>query len=352
MNNHILKSLHESAKNELLDVYSSYKPGRIVAQYNHVYRIACQEGVILCEMSGKLKFNCLSEEDYPAVGDWTAISIRPENDRGTIHGVLPRKSKFSRLSAGTEPNQQLIAVNIDYIFIVLSLNQDFNIRRIERYLISVWESGATPVIILNKSDLCGDLPHRLEQLNSACMGVPVIITSALQSSGYMQVFDYLKEGMTGVFAGSSGVGKSTLINLLLGDQIQEVSDIRADDGKGKHTTTHRELFALKNGAYIIDIPGMREFGLWESDKGFSESFRDIEDLSHSCFYNDCAHKHEPDCAVLEAIRNGSLEKERLANYHKLQREQEYLTRKNHKAKKAQEKNKHKKIAKEAKSFKK
>ncbi|MBM7692537.1 ribosome biogenesis GTPase [Peribacillus deserti] len=345
--NSILKSIHEEALAEYeLHYKKEYTIGRVITEYKHIYRVLTANGEFLCELSGRFRFNSCSQEDYPAVGDWVVLSERSRESKGTLHAVLPRKSKFSRLKAGTEPGEQIIAVNVDYIFIVLSLNVDFNIRRLERYLISVWESGASPVIVLNKADLCEDIGQKLIELEAVTFGVPIMVMSALFEEGHVKILEFLKEGKTGVFTGSSGVGKSTLINALVGDSIQKIGSIRCDDDKGKHATTHRELFILQNGANIIDIPGMREFGLWESEEGLTESFKDIEELAGSCYYSDCQHKQEPGCAVIHAIETGTIEEGRLKNYQKLQREKEYLERKTNKSRQIAEKNKYKKLNKD------
>ncbi|WP_409298233.1 ribosome small subunit-dependent GTPase A [Peribacillus sp. SCS-26] len=319
--------------------------GRVIAEYRNLYKVAGENGLFICEPSGRMKFNAGSQGALPAVGDWVAFTERAGEEKGTIHAVLPRKSTFSRKKAGTEPAGQIIAVNVDYIFIVLSLNLDFNVRRLERYLISIWESGASPVIILNKADLCPDAESKRKELEKAASGIPVIIMSALQRKGHQAVFEFLTKGSTGVFTGSSGVGKSTLINSLLNGAVQKTAAIRDDDDKGRHATTHRELFALENGSYIIDVPGMREFGLWDTDEGLSAGFSDIDALSGGCFYQNCRHLAEPQCAVKAAIEEGRLEAGRLNSFLKLQKEQEYLERKLLKTRMAEEKKKNKKRAK-------
>ena len=304
-----------------------YTVGRIALEHKGMYRVFSEDGNLLAEVTGKMRHEAKESSDFPAVGDWVVISSRKEEQKATIHAVLPRKSKFSRKKAGLTTEEQIVASNIDTVFLVNALNTDFNTRRIERYLLLAWESGANPVIILSKSDLCEDIARKMEEVERVALGVPIHAISAEQRDGLDQLAPYIQEGKTIALLGSSGTGKSTLTNVLYGDTIQEVKSIREDDDKGRHTTTHRELVILRNGGIIIDTPGMRELQLWDADEGISHSFSDVEELTAQCKFTDCKHKSEPGCAVQEALSNGVLNEERFASYLKLQRELAYLDRK-------------------------
>jgi ribosome biogenesis GTPase len=287
-----------------------YHVGRVALEHKHVYRVYTELGELLSEISGKMRHQSIAREDYPAVGDWVIISPRVEEEKATIHAVLTRKSKFSRKVAGTTTEEQIIATNIDTVFLVIALNHDFNVRRIERYLIMAWESGATPVIILSKADLCINIDERIKEVESVAIGVPIHVISSEQNVGLDKLAPYMKQGHTVALLGSSGVGKSTLINRMYGQEIQKVKEVREGDDRGRHTTTHRELILLPNGGILIDTPGMREFQLWESGDSFSNTFEDVETLAKHCFFVDCQHQKEPKCAILQALTEGSLEQSR------------------------------------------
>lgn len=325
-----------------------YTLGRVALEHKRMYRVWTENGEPLCEVSGKFSFMASGREDYPAVGDWVIIQERVSENRGTIHSVLPRSSKFSRKSAGLVTEEQIVAANVDTIFLVNSLNEDLNLRRIERYLLLTWESGATPVIILSKADLCQDVAEKIAEVESVALGVPVFAISAFEKSGIEELQEYLRPGKTVALLGSSGVGKSTITNLFLGMEKQAVQEIRSGDDKGKHTTTHREMILLPNGAILIDTPGMREIQLWESSDGVSESFADIESLMQNCRFRDCKHEKEPGCAVHIAIENGELSQDRLHSYKKLLRELAYLDRKVDKKAQSDEKKHWKNITKQVK----
>lgn len=304
-----------------------YQAGRVALEHKKMYRVLSEDGEYLAEVSGKMRFNAVERGDYPAVGDWVVISARPLEQKATIHAVLPRRSKFSRKVAGLTTEEQIVASNVDTIFLVNALNADFNVRRIERYILSAWESGANPVIILSKADLCDDIPRMISEVESVALGVPILPISAEKNIGLDLLEPYLCEGKTIALLGSSGVGKSTLTNALMGYQKQEVKEVRKGDDHGRHTTTHRELIILEQGGILIDTPGMRELQLWEADEGLSQGFSDVESLAENCKFRDCTHQKEPGCAVQEAISNGTLDSERYSSYIKLQKELAYLERK-------------------------
>jgi ribosome biogenesis GTPase len=302
-------------------LYSGHYIGRVVSQYKDLYKVATEDGELTAEISGKLRFDAKGLSDFPAVGDFVMLD-RKEDTGGNaiIHHVLTRKSAFIRKAAGTSNDEQVVASNIDTVFICMSLNNDFNLRRVERYLGIAWDSGAVPVIVLTKADLCEDLPQRLMELERVACGVDVLATSSLAADGCVPVRGYLGRGRTVAFIGSSGVGKSTLINRLIGHDVLPTREIR-DDDRGRHTTTRRELIAVPDGGVVIDTPGMRELGIESADLG--KAFSDIEELAVKCRFKDCTHTREPDCAVQKAIGDGLLSAERLASFLKLKKEAKY-----------------------------
>lgn len=299
--------------------------GRVSVQYKDIYKVFTEEGEVLARVSGKLSYSSNNTLDYPVVGDWVLLD-RTDNKSGDaiIHKVLSRKSYFSRKIAGSRFDIQIVAANIDYIFICTALNNDFNINRLERYIAVAWDSMAIPVIVLTKSDLCEDIDERLKEVQEVAIGIEILVTSSLNENGYEKVKEYIKSGTTIAFIGSSGVGKSTLINKLLNKDILKTNSVDEND-KGRHTTTHRELFVLEEGGVIIDTPGMRELGLMSAD--VDKSFSNIEELESQCKFSDCTHKNEPKCAVREAIEKGELDLDRLERYKKLKREEEYNLKK-------------------------
>jgi ribosome biogenesis GTPase len=271
----------------------------------------------LGELSGRLRHE-LSGVDRPAVGDWVAVA--DDADRAVIHHLLRRRTAMIRRAADTDATAQLIAANVDVFCLVTSANRDLNPRRIERYLTAVWESGANPVIVLNKVDLVDDLAPLIRAISSVALGVPTVEASALTGVGIDALRAHVGRGTTVGLVGSSGVGKSSLINRLVGRELQHVSDIREDDARGRHTTTRRELVPLPGGGVLVDTPGMRELGLLEDDGGIDAAFSDIAEIAQACRFNDCLHESEPGCAVQAALYAGLLSSERLLSYRKLQRE--------------------------------
>ena len=286
-------------------LYENQNIGRIASQDKGLYKLICEKGELKAQISGKFRYNAAVTSDYPAVGDFV---IFDENEGGNaiINHVLTRKSVFIRKAAGTSNNEQIVASNIDTIFICMSLNNDFNIRRLERYISVGWDSGATPVIVLTKADLCCNYDNTMKELENVAIGIDIIVTSSMNDD-ISSVKKYIKAGETIAFIGSSGVGKTTIINKLMGEEIFETKGLRNDD-RGRHTTTSRELILLPSGGVVIDTPGMRELGLEGAD--LSKAFADIDELSESCKFNDCTHTKEPGCAVRQAVENGLLQEDR------------------------------------------
>lgn len=300
--------------------------GRISSQHRELYKIITDKGEISGSIYGNLRHKLVDKRDFPAVGDWVALQYI-DNSSSIIKGILPRNNVISRKVAGSKMEEQIIASNIDKIFITMSLNNDFNIRRIERYINIAWDSGAKPVIILTKSDTCKDIKSKIRELEEVAIGVDIITVSSLTGEGIEEVKSNVKLGESIVFIGSSGVGKSTLINKIIGKDIQVTSETGEND-KGRHTTTHRELLILPSGGVIIDTPGMREIQLSKGD--IETTFSDIEDLAKECYFSDCKHNTEPRCAIKDAIEKGIISRERVKSYEKLKRELYYaeIRRKN------------------------
>ncbi|WLR41769.1 ribosome small subunit-dependent GTPase A [Bacillus carboniphilus] len=297
--------------------------GRVATQHRNLYEIWTEKGKVTGNVSGKLRYQAETKSMFPVVGDWVAISMHEGEERATIQAILQRKSQFSRKVAGDTTEEQVISANVDTVFLVSALNQDFNVRRIERYLVLAWESGANPVIVLNKADLADDLEDKRQDVEAIAFGVPIIFVSCVTKQGFDDLQNYMQKGETVSLIGSSGVGKSSIVNMLTGEEKQQVQDIREDDHKGRHTTTHRELILLESGL-IMDTPGMREIQLWGDEASVHSAFDDISELSSMCKFNDCQHQNEPGCAVRQAIEEGVVSGERYESYLKLQREMVYL----------------------------
>ncbi len=294
-------------------------PARVAAQHRGAYVVYTERGERPAEVAGRLRHGAAVAADLPAVGDWVAVDDATDAAAATVHAVLERTTAFSRKAAGRDAAEQIVAANVDVVLLVSAFGDDLNVRRLERYLAAGWESGATPAIVLNKSDLAGSPADDLAEVEAIAFGVPVHAVSCLSGAGLEELAPYLAGNRTIALLGSSGVGKSSLLNRLLGSARQEVQETRAD-GKGRHTTTHRELVPLPGGGLVLDTPGMRELGLWAAGDGVEETFADVAELASGCRFADCAHESEPGCAVLEAIAAGRLAAERLESYRKLERE--------------------------------
>jgi ribosome biogenesis GTPase len=303
-------------------------PGRIASGHTHVYRVLAAEGEFLAEVSGRLRHEAKSPRDFPAVGDFVAAALRPDEGRATIHAVLPRRTCLVRKEAGDTVREQVLAANLDTLLLVGGLDGDYNPRRVERALVLAWDSGAQPVIVLTKADLASDaeVAARRREIEGLAPGVPVYPLSALSGAGVAALEPYLVRGRTLALLGSSGTGKSTLVNRLLGEARQETAAVRAHDDRGRHTTTFRELIRLPGGASVIDTPGLREIQLWADGESLDAAFDDVAALGARCRFGDCAHEGEPGCAVAEALASGALAAARFESYTKLQKELRYLER--------------------------
>jgi ribosome biogenesis GTPase / thiamine phosphate phosphatase len=337
---------------------SGMTAGRVILQYNHIYTIATEAGEINAQVSGRLRHEIVSDGDLPVVGDWVALRLSSGNGTALIQSVLPRRSKFSRKASGRELREQVVAANIDIVFLLVGLDNDFSPRRVERYLAAAWESGAAPVVVLNKVDLCADVVTRVAAIRKVAPGVPVHAISALRGGGLESLAAYCAPGRTVALLGSSGVGKSTLINALLGTARMPTAAVREHDSRGRHTTTRRELVLMPDsgaggmgpGGMLIDTPGMRELQLWEADEGVQATFDEIETLARECHFRDCRHQNEPGCAVRMAVEAGELAPDRLTGLHKLQKELAWLDRQRDQPAALEEKRRWKAIHKSAKRY--
>lgn len=319
--------------------------GRIVADYGQKLRVITKEGEINVNRP-------LKKDLQMAVGDWLALEYIEELQFTCVKLVLNRKTKFSRAASGIEVKEQVVAANVDTIFLIQSLNKDFNIRRMERYLIAGWESGAIPIIVLTKSDCCNDVYEKISDIYNIAPGVEVHAISCLTGEGIEDIKKYFTKGKTIALLGSSGVGKSTLVNTLVGKELLKTQEIREDDSRGRHTTSHRELILLPEGGLIMDTPGMRSLSLWEADTGMKIMFDDVEELINQCRFNDCKHNSEPGCAIREALESGKLKMKKWESWLKLQKELAHLEAKKEGKLRQKEKQWGKQISKFQKQFKK
>ena len=302
-------------------------PGRILVQQRGQYGLVTDLGELTGQISGKLARDA-EPGGYPAVGDWVAVAARPEEHAATIHAVLPRRTAFVRRAADSFATEQVVAANVDLALLVASMNADLSPRRLERYLATAWQSGAKPVVVLTKADLAEDPDGNIADAESVAFGAPVLAVSAITGQGMDTLAALLKPGETAVLVGSSGVGKSSLVNALAGAELMDTGGIREDDARGRHTTTHRELIrlpagAMVPGALVLDTPGMRELGLLDADEGLSTTFEDVEAIAGSCRFSDCHHGAEPGCAVRAALESGELDPGRWKSFVKLQKELRY-----------------------------
>ena len=301
-------------------------PARVSLEHTHIYRVLTPDGEQLARIAGRLRHEATGRADFPAVGDWVAIDVPPVGGDARIRAILSRSSRFSRRAAGDPTEEQVVAANIDIVFLVSGLDGDFNPRRIERYLLTAWESGASPVIVLNKADLVDDAAPFVREVEAIAQGVPVVAVSAKRAETLAALGERVGRGRTAALLGSSGVGKSSLVNALIGDEVLRTREVRASDSRGRHTSSSRELLILPGGGILIDTPGMRELQLWETGEALAGAFADVEALAEACRFRDCRHGGEPGCAVSEAVTDGRLSADRLASYRKLQQEQEFQAR--------------------------
>lgn len=300
--------------------FADAMPARVIRDHYGAYTVMSETGERLAEVSGNFRHSARGRSDYPAVGDWVVLQVPDAHSRCVIHAVLPRLSAFIRKGAGRTAEEQVVAANIDTAFLVSGLDNNFNPRRIERYITLAYESGADPVILLNKADCAMDAERARLEIESIAYGIPVLVMSATQGFGVDAIWAFLKPGSTGALLGSSGVGKTSLINALLGDDTFRTASVREKDSRGRHTTSYRQLIPLSNGAVLIDTPGMRELQLLAGDSTINRAFDEIAEWAESCRFKDCSHTGEPDCAVQAALATGELSLDRYESYLRQRKE--------------------------------
>lgn len=321
----------DSRLEQLFEVHrtAGFVPARVSLEHTHVYRVLSPDGERLARVAGRLRHAAKLRTEFPAVGDWVAIDRAAPGahaaEAGRIRAVLPRKSRFSRRAAGNPTEEQIVAANVDVVFLVSGLDGNFNPRRVERYLVTAWDSGASPVIVLNKADLVDDPVPFVEQIESIAQGVPVMATSIASPDSIERLRERIAPGRTAALLGSSGVGKSSIANALIGEDRLPTREVRERDSRGRHASTNRQLLMLPGGGILIDTPGMRELQLWDAGGIRAGAFSDIDALAEGCRFRDCRHRSEPGCAVTAAVEAGTLDADRLESFHKLQDEQAFQT---------------------------
>ena len=320
-------------------------PARVLVQQKTKFIVATEAGEFHAKVTGRLRFQSGRQAEFPVVGDWVVFRPTSGEQTGSIVAVLQRRTSFSRRAAGREEIEQVVAANIDVVFLVTGLDENYSLRRIERYLAVALHSGAQPIIVLNKVDLCHDIDSTVREVRRVSGGTPIFLTNARSGAGVDALRGHLAPGVTAAFLGSSGVGKSTLINSLLGHEKFKTAEVREDDSRGRHTTTHRELVTLPSGGNLVDTPGMREIQLWGTEEEVEEAFDDIAELAKQCKFRDCRHDREPGCAVLNAVEDGTLDPGRLESHRKLQREAEHQKRRSNVRAQLEQKQKDKRLTK-------